>query len=131
MVAAGDVARWPNARFDEVMRVEHWDNAIAMGTHAAQSLLAGDAAQPFDPIPWFWSDQYDRKIQLAGRAGARRSRAGGVRVGRGPAVRGALRTRGRVVGVLGMNQPAKVMRWRSLVEERASWDDALRTAAAE
>ena len=31
----------------------------------------------------------------------------------------------RVVGVLGMNQPAKVMRWRSLIEERASWDDAL------
>ena len=36
---------------------------------------------------------------------------------------------GRVVGVLGMNQPAKVMRWRSLIEERASWDDALRTVA--
>ena len=35
VVAAGDVARWPNPRFDEVMRVEHWDNAIAMGTHAA------------------------------------------------------------------------------------------------
>ena len=58
--------------------MEHWDNAIAMGTHAARSLLAGDGgAEPFDPIPWFWSDQYDRKIQLAGRAGA-----GGPRRGR-------------------------------------------------
>ena len=43
VVAAGDVARWPNRRFGEVMRVEHWDNAIAMGTHAARTLLAGPA----------------------------------------------------------------------------------------
>ena len=126
VVAAGDVARWPNQRFDEVMRVEHWDNAIAMGTHAAQSLLAGDAAQPFDPIPWFWSDQYDRKIQLAGRAAPDdhvEVVSGSVEERRFVAFYGR---DGRVVGVLGMNQPAKVMRWRSLVEERASWDDALR-----
>ena len=131
VVAAGDVARWPNVRFDEVMRVEHWDNAIAMGTHAAQSLLAGTGALPFDPIPWFWSDQYDRKIQLAGRAapedhvevvsGSVAERKFVAFYGRGD----------RVVGVLGMNQPAKVMRWRSLIEERASWEDARSTAARE
>ena len=40
VVAAGDVARWPNRRFGELMRVEHWDNAIAMGAHAARRLLA-------------------------------------------------------------------------------------------
>ena len=131
VVAAGDVARWPNARFNEVMRVEHWDNAIAMGTHAAQSLLAGEAAQTFDPIPWFWSDQYDRKIQLAGRAAPDdhvEVVSGSVEDRRFVAF---YRRDGRVVGILGMNQPAKVMRWRSLLEERASWDDALRTAAAE
>jgi len=131
VVAAGDVARWPNHRFDEVMRVEHWDNAIAMGTHAAQSLLAGVRAQPFSPIPWFWSDQYDRKIQLAGRA----SPEDRVQV-----VSGSVEDRrfvafygrdDRVVGVLGMNQPAKVMRWRSLIEESAAWDDAIRLATAE
>ena len=37
---------------------------------------------------------------------------------------------GRIVGVLGMSQPAKVMRWRSLVEEGASWETALATAKA-
>ena len=71
VVAAGDVARWPNARFGEVMRVEHWDNAIAMGAHAAGTLLAdlrGGQGEPFAPVPWFWSDQYDRKVQLAGRS---------------------------------------------------------------
>jgi 3-phenylpropionate/trans-cinnamate dioxygenase ferredoxin reductase component len=131
VVAAGDVARWPNHRFDEVMRVEHWDNAISMGSHAAQSLLAGERAQPFEPIPWFWSDQYDRKIQLAGRASPEdrvQVVSGSVDDRRFVAMYG----RGdRVVGVLGMNQPAKVMRWRSLIEEEATWDDAVRTATAE
>jgi len=130
IVAAGDVARWPNGRFDEVMRVEHWDNAIAMGTHAAQSLVAGSAAEPFEPVPWFWSDQYDRKIQLAGRA-APDDRvevvSGSVDERRFVALYGRA---DRVVGVLGMNQPAQVMRWRALVEARASWTDALATAAA-
>jgi 3-phenylpropionate/trans-cinnamate dioxygenase ferredoxin reductase component len=129
VVAAGDVARWPNHRFDEVMRVEHWDNAIAMGTHAAQSLLAGSEAEPFTPIPWFWSDQYDRKIQLAGRAapddrvevvsGSVEERRFVAFYGRGE----------RLVGILGMNQPAKVMRWRPLIEDRASWERARSTAA--
>jgi 3-phenylpropionate/trans-cinnamate dioxygenase ferredoxin reductase subunit len=37
---------------------------------------------------------------------------------------------GRVVGVLGMSMPAKVMRWRGLVESGAAWDDALAEAAS-
>ena len=82
IVAAGDVARWPSHRFGELMRVEHWDNAIAMGEHAARRLLedlAGGAAspgEPYDPVPWFWSDQYDRKIQLAGPVGRTPTRCG-------------------------------------------------------
>ena len=131
VVAAGDVARWPNRRFGETMRVEHWDNAIEMGAHAARTLLAdlaGGTGEPYAPIPWFWSDQYDRKIQLAGRAAADDA----VEV-----VAGSLEDRkfvafygrgGRVVGVLGMNMPAKVMRWRRLVEDGTSWDDALKVA---
>jgi NADPH-dependent 2,4-dienoyl-CoA reductase/sulfur reductase-like enzyme len=128
VVAAGDVARWPNGRFKETMRVEHWDNAIAMGTHAAQTLLAGAAAVPFAPVPWFWSDQYDRKIQLAGRAGPGdvvEVVSGSVDERRFVAFYGRA---GRVVGVLGMSQPAKVMRWRTLVEEGAAWDAALAVA---
>jgi NADPH-dependent 2,4-dienoyl-CoA reductase/sulfur reductase-like enzyme len=130
VVAAGDVARWPNARFKETMRVEHWDNAIAMGTHAAQTLLTGPAAVPFAPVPWFWSDQYDRKIQLAGRAGP------GDEV---EVVSGSIEERkfvafygraGRIVGVLGMSQPAKVMRWRELVEAGTAWNVALAVARA-
>jgi NADPH-dependent 2,4-dienoyl-CoA reductase/sulfur reductase-like enzyme len=128
VVAAGDVARWPNGRFKETMRVEHWDNAIAMGTHAAQTLLAGPAAVPFAPVPWFWSDQYDRKIQLAGRAGpedAVEVVSGSVEDRRFVAFYGR---GGRIVGVLGMSQPAKVMRWRELVEAGTAWNVALAAA---
>jgi 3-phenylpropionate/trans-cinnamate dioxygenase ferredoxin reductase component len=132
VVAAGDVARWPNRRFDEVMRVEHWDNAIAMGTHAARTLLVEPMfAEPFEPVPWFWSDQYDRKIQLAGRAGPDdvvEVVSGSVEERRFVAFYGRA---GRIVGVLGMSQPAKVMRWRALVEEGASWTTALAAAATE
>ncbi|MFF4962060.1 NAD(P)/FAD-dependent oxidoreductase [Streptomyces sp. NPDC001222] len=71
IVAAGDVARWPNLRFDDTpRRVEHWINAIEMGRHAADALLQGpqDAA-PFTPVPRFWSHQHGVRIQSAGMPG--------------------------------------------------------------
>ncbi|MGY6501567.1 MAG: NAD(P)/FAD-dependent oxidoreductase [Acidimicrobiales bacterium] len=126
VVAAGDVARWPNPRFDETMRVEHWDNAVAMGPHAARRLLAGDGpGEPFAPVPWFWSDQYDRKIQLAGRVsaadvvevvdGSTEERRFVALVGRGD----------RLVGAFGMNRPAVVNRWMQRISDGISWADAL------
>jgi len=70
VVAAGDVARWPNERFGlEPSRVEQWDNAVSTAEHAAGTLLAwadGRSGKPYTPVPWFWSDQYDKKIMLAG-----------------------------------------------------------------
>ena len=133
VVACGDVARWPNRRFDEVARVEHWEHALDMATHAARRLLATDeagAAMAYEPVPWFWSDQYDRKIQLAGRArpddrfavvaGSLSDRRFTALYGRGD----------RVVGALGMNMPAKIIRYRPAIAEGLGWDDALAAAAA-
>jgi NADPH-dependent 2,4-dienoyl-CoA reductase/sulfur reductase-like enzyme len=120
VVAAGDVARWPNRRFGEVMRVEHWENAQEQGSHAARRLL-GDTA-PYEPVPWFWSDQYDRKIQLAGRSGPDdevRIVDGSIDERRFVAVYGRA---GRLVGVLGMNRPRPVIQYRRLIAEGASWD---------
>jgi NADPH-dependent 2,4-dienoyl-CoA reductase/sulfur reductase-like enzyme len=69
VVAAGDVARWPNLRYDDVpRRVEHWINAVEHGRAAAESLLAGRAAaRPYCPLPRFWSEQHGVKIQSVGR----------------------------------------------------------------
>ena len=124
VTAAGDVARWPNQLFGESMRVEHWDNAASQGAHAARRLLGAEVG-PFTPVPWFWSDQYDRKIQLAGRVRPDdevRVVNGSVGERRFAAIYGRA---GRIVGVLGFNRPRHVMRYRALIEQGASFDEAL------
>lgn len=126
VTAAGDVARWPNRRFDEVMRVEHWDNAVEQGGHAARRLLqTDDEAEPFTPVPWFWSDQYDRKIQLAGRIRPDDDMqivTGSVEERRFAALYGR---EGRLVGVLGFNRPRHVMQYKTLIQDGTSYDEAL------
>ncbi len=130
VVAAGDVARWPNRLFGEVMRVEHWDNAVDQGNAAARRLLAGEGpGEPFTPVPWFWSDQYDRKIQLAGRpAGSDEVVvvAGQVTDHRFAA---AYRRGDTITAILGFNRPRHVMKFRQLIEDRASWAAAMALAA--
>jgi len=125
VVAAGDVVNWPNPRFGEMMRVEHWDNAVTSGQHAARRLLHGDAAGVYDPVPWFWSDQYDRKLQLAGRTtnydsfqlveGDYASRRFAVLYGRD----------GQFSAVFAMNRPRHVVKYRQLLRSGATWDEAL------
>ena len=63
--AAGDVASHDHPIFGRI-RVEHFDNALKMGEHAARAMLEGDRAEPFADAHWFWSDQYDVNIQMAG-----------------------------------------------------------------
>ena len=131
VVAAGDVARWPNRLFGQSMRVEHWDNAIDQGMAAARRLLAGEAAEPFAPVPWFWSDQYDRKIQLAGRSGSDDEVVivtGSLEERRFAAIYGRA---GRIVAVLGFNRPRHVMQYRRLIARGASWDEALELASSQ
>ena len=132
VVAAGDVARWPNPLFDgESMRVEHWTNATEQGVAAARRLLVDDSgnAEEFAPVPFVWSDQYDVKIQVVGsiRGDDDVSVADGsfdehrfvALFGRG----------GRLVGALGFSRPRLVMQYRRMIAERTSWEDALAHAA--
>ncbi|MFZ4586148.1 MAG: NAD(P)/FAD-dependent oxidoreductase [Acidimicrobiia bacterium] len=118
VVAAGDVARWSNPRFGgELMRLEHWTNAVESGVHAAGTLLG--AAEPFAPVPFVWSDQYDVKIQAAGRFGpddemlmvdgALEEFRFAAAFGRG----------GRLVGALGFSRPRQLMLLRRLIAEGA------------
>jgi 3-phenylpropionate/trans-cinnamate dioxygenase ferredoxin reductase subunit len=126
VVAAGDVARWPNQRFDETMRVEHWDNAVEQGIYAAHRLLAGDQkVDPYMPTPWFWTDQFDRKIQLAGRTRSDdevRVVTGSIEERRFAAAYGR---NGRLVGILGFNRPRHVMQYKQMITDGVSWDDAI------
>ncbi|MFI0237939.1 NAD(P)/FAD-dependent oxidoreductase [Streptomyces sp. NPDC016845] len=72
VVAVGDVARFPNARYDGVpRRVEHWSIPTDTAKHAAKVLAAhlsgaGADLAPFAPLPTFWSDQHDFRIQSFG-----------------------------------------------------------------
>lgn len=131
IVAAGDVARWPNPLFDGTpMRLEHWTNATEQGVHAARRLLGH--TEPFAPVPFVWSDQYDRKIQTVGVVSA----AAGTDV---HIAHGTLADRqfvalfgrgGRLQGALGFNRPRFVMQYRRIISERGSWEAALQLADA-
>lgn len=129
IVAAGDVASWPNPTFDERMRVEHWSNAAEQGQAAAATLLAGDSGgEPFASVPFFWSDQYEMKIQSAGRcAGADESRI----------VQGSLEDRrfvklyarkGQLAGALAFSEPRKLIGYRRMLRKPVSWEEALAKA---
>jgi 3-phenylpropionate/trans-cinnamate dioxygenase ferredoxin reductase subunit len=62
--AAGDVANHYHPLFRRRMRVEHWQNAMQQGAAAARSMIG--KREPYAPIHWFWSDQYDVNLQYAG-----------------------------------------------------------------
>jgi NADPH-dependent 2,4-dienoyl-CoA reductase/sulfur reductase-like enzyme len=126
IVAAGDLCEWPNPLYGEPMRIEQWENAIEQGTHAGRRLLEpDDAGTPFAPVPWFWSDQYDRKIQPAGRV----SPTDEVHVVEGSIAERrfvALFRRGdRCTAVLGVNRPRHVVQMRMQMNQPLSWADAI------
>ena len=126
VVAAGDVANWTRPTTGRPTRVEHWTNAAEGGAAGARNLLAGPAAAtPYDPVPFFWSDQYTTKIQMIGLPDAE----GEVVVVSGSGEEGKLvalyRSGDRLGAVLTLSQPAKLMDYRPLLAAGASFDEAL------
>jgi 3-phenylpropionate/trans-cinnamate dioxygenase ferredoxin reductase subunit len=122
VTVVGDVARFPNPLFDDVpRRVEHWSMPIDTAPRAAATLhgmLTGDAPDqdPFRPVPSFWSDQGDLRLQSFGSPGL----ADGIVIAEGDlraAGQGLLATywrRGRLVGSVAVNLPPR--RFRELRE---------------
>jgi NADPH-dependent 2,4-dienoyl-CoA reductase/sulfur reductase-like enzyme len=121
VVAAGDVARWDHPASGTPWRVEHWTNAAEQGAVAAATLLEGDAAPAYDPVPYFWSDQYDRKIQMVGRADPDDE----VRVVDGSFDErrfvAAYGREGHLVAAIGFNRPAKVMGLKQAIADGSSF----------
>ena len=121
VVAAGDVARWHHRLYGEAVRVEHWTNATEAAEAAAATLLQGDDAPPFQPVPYFWSDQHGIKLQFVGRAapGDRTVILEGgfdedrllMAYGRGD----------RLVAALGLRRPARVMALQRQIAEGAAF----------
>ncbi|MGC0343913.1 NAD(P)/FAD-dependent oxidoreductase [Streptomyces sp. SLBN-8D4] len=129
--AAGDVARWYNPLFGTSMRIEHRTTAAEQGMAAARNLLATpEARKPFAPVPYFWSDQYDMKIQAYGylRGHDEVAVVDGELMDRRFVA--AYHTGDRVTGALTVGMPPKAIRqWRRAIATGAAWDDTVRTTA--
>jgi 3-phenylpropionate/trans-cinnamate dioxygenase ferredoxin reductase subunit len=132
VVAAGDVARWYHEGYREHVRIEHWTNAVEQADAAAARLLAGDAgAAPFAPIPFVWSDQYDLKIQAAGRIAPDDE----VFVGHGSLAErrfvALFGRNGRLRGALAVNRVRQLMGYRRMMREGVSFAEAVAAAQSE
>jgi NADPH-dependent 2,4-dienoyl-CoA reductase/sulfur reductase-like enzyme len=138
--ALGDVAAWHDASHDRHLRFEHWTTAVDQAPVLARALvrdLAGERAEPAEPLlPYFWSDQFGRKVQLLGRPGL----ADSVELLHGeepadpdePAPRKLLAgyfAGDRLVAIAGISAPALLGRYRALLNEGASRGKVLAFAA--
>jgi 3-phenylpropionate/trans-cinnamate dioxygenase ferredoxin reductase component len=113
--AAGDVANHFHPVLRQRLRVEHWQNAMQQGAAAARSMLG--RGQPYEPVHWFWSDQYDLNLQYAGYH----------RQAEQIVVRGSLEKRsglafylnqGRIDAVVALNRGKDVRRAMPLIKSR-------------
>lgn len=64
LYAAGDVAAYPDPLFDRRIRIEHWDNAKAQGTHAGRNMTGADAT--YEHMSYFFSDVFDLSLHVVG-----------------------------------------------------------------
>ncbi|GIH17773.1 NAD(P)/FAD-dependent oxidoreductase [Rugosimonospora africana] len=117
VVAAGDVARWYHPLFGRMMRVEHWTNAVTQAQLAGRNLVAAlggpGTVTPYEVLPYFWTDQYDWKLQFIGALGEDIAFEEGQPGDRQFVI--SYRTEGRLVGVLCANRPSRIAPWRSRI----------------
>ncbi len=125
--AVGDVARWLHPRHRELVRVEHWTNAVEQAACVAHNIAHPDDLQPYGPVEYVWSDQYDWKIQLVGRPHtATRFEPIGDLTGEQP--RAAFlytdNEAERLCGVVTVNWPKALAQCRRLMTAGGSFDEA-------
>ena len=118
--AVGDCASWQSARYRTRMHVEHWDSALRAPAVAAANLLGG--SQVWDPVPYFWSEQWGRMVQYAGH-----HPAGDRLVWREDGERWAAfwLAGDRLVAALTVDRPRDLVQARHLMERDATVDAAM------
>ena len=125
--AVGDVARWGRPEHGGQRRVEHWTNAVEQAVCVAHNIVHPDDLRAHQPVEYVWSDQYDWKIQLAGRptAAARHQVVGSFA---GADTRVAVlyaEQSGRLCGAVTVNWPRALAQSRRLLSVGASAEAAL------
>jgi NADPH-dependent 2,4-dienoyl-CoA reductase/sulfur reductase-like enzyme len=126
IVAAGDVAHWYNAFFDEEMRVEHWTNAVEQGRHAAATLL-GDS-EAYSPVPYFWTDQLDAKVRFVGRAASEDDIV--LEEPKANSLVALFGRNGVLRGAVCVNAPRRLAQYRVAIANRVPWDEAVHDLSA-
>ena len=133
--AAGDCAAFWSSRYRQRLRVEHWDTALHAPRVAAANLLGAD--EHYDPVPYFWSEQFGRMVQFAGHRGEedqviQRGDPGGQRWSLGwfradPAVTpGADGIKvGQLTAVMAVGQPRDLLQGRRVIEAGKPVDTGL------
>ncbi|MGD9481923.1 FAD-dependent oxidoreductase [Streptomyces sp. TRM70308] len=128
--AVGDCASFPSARYGRRLLVHHWDNALH-GPRVVAAGLVGDAGKAvqagpevYDPVPYFWSEQFGRFVQYVGWHGE-----GDEVLWRGDPTSASwsvcwLRD-GALGALLAVGRPRDVAQGRKLIEQRAPLDRAL------
>jgi NADPH-dependent 2,4-dienoyl-CoA reductase/sulfur reductase-like enzyme len=121
--AVGDVARWWHPLYSTSFRVEHWSHAVEQARTVAQNLI-GPGRTSLLTVPYVWSDQYDLKMQIAGRPSPRHdlwwSDDGDAR-----ALTAMYARQGRVEGAVTFNRPRSMVTLRRLISEQARVADAI------
>lgn len=123
--AAGDLVSWPNATTGLRMRLEHWTIAAEQGGAAGRNAADPDAATPFTTVPYFWSDQYDKRIQFVGVAEAADETTTVIGDLDSDSFLVLYRRGDRLIGALGLEQRGTVMKFRHLLAANAGWDEAM------
>ncbi|MEU5522036.1 FAD-dependent oxidoreductase [Streptomyces sp. NPDC047860] len=125
--AVGDCASFPSGRYGERLLVPHWDNALQGPRTVAANILgvpAGRAPAVYDPVPYFWSEQFGRFVQYAGHhADAERTVWRGDPSG--PAWSVCWLRGSRLVALLAVGRPRDLAQGRRLIEAGTAMDPDL------
>lgn len=121
--AVGDCASFPSGRYGERLLVHHWDNAL-QGPRTVAADILGEAVAPYDPVPYFWSEQFGRFVQYAGHhPGADTLLWRGDPAG--PAWSVCWLREGRLTALLAVGRPRDLAQGRRLIEAGTPMDATL------